>query len=171
MPIVINAELQGLSNRLRHAGAVVLDEEQALKQDIRPARIGLLNLMPAPAMEATENQWLRYISNTVLQIEPVLMKFDDDPRELDPGASRQKILERYTPFSEIKSLGLDGLIVTGDNLELRKENSTKHEALPFEEIKYGDSLKAIIDWAKENVFSTIYSLSTSFRHFLPKSFI
>jgi homoserine trans-succinylase len=42
MPIVINTELQGLSNRLRHAGAVVLDEEQALKQDIRPARIGLI---------------------------------------------------------------------------------------------------------------------------------
>ena len=81
MPIVISAELQGLSSRLAHAGAVVLDEEQALKQDIRPARIGLLNLMPAPAMESAENQWLRYISNTVLQIEPVLLKFDDDLRE------------------------------------------------------------------------------------------
>jgi homoserine O-succinyltransferase len=29
------------------------------------------------------------------------------------------------------------------------------------EIRYGDSLKAIIDWAKENVFSTIYSCLAS----------
>ncbi len=157
MPIIINDELQGLSSRLRHAGAVVLDEDQALKQDIRPARIGLLNLMPAPAMESTENQWLRYISNTVLQIEPVLFKFDEDSRER-PGASRQKILERYIPFSEVRRDGLDGLIVTGDNLELRKDlPEGEIQALQFGEITYGNSLKEIIDWARENVFSTIYS--------------
>lgn len=157
MPVVISPEYENLYDRLNASGAMVLREEEALAQDIRPARIGLLNLMPAPAMEATENQWLRYISNTVLQVEPVLLKFDNDTRERD-GASRKEALKRYTSFSKGIGDGLDGLIVTGDNLELRKDcEPDKPVALPFEEITYGPALKEIIDWARENVFSTIYS--------------
>ena len=157
MPVVIKDSDTELYARLSSSGAVVLNESSALSQDIRPARIGLLNLMPAPAMESTENQWLRYISNTVLQVEPVLLKFDDDTRERD-GGSRKEILSRYTKFSEGIKDGLDGLIVTGDNLELRKDNKTKYPlALPFDEITYGDSLREVIQWARENIFSTIYS--------------
>ena len=159
MPIVVDSENVQLYNRLVSSGAIVLDENQALSQDIRPAKIGLLNLMPAPAMESTENQWLRYISNTVLQVEPVLLKFDDDIRERD-GASRKEILKRYTSFSEGIINGLDALIVTGDNLELRKD-SEKPEELPFNEITYGNSLKEVIDWARSNVYSTIYSCLAS----------
>lgn len=157
MPVIVSDNDLELLNRLKKAGAIVMSETQALTQDIRPARIGILNLMPAPAMESTENQWLRYMSNTVLQIEPILLKFDDDIRERD-GASRQEILKRYVPWSKGISDGLDGLIVTGDNLERRKEGTPyAGEELPFEEITYGDSLREVISWARENIFSTIYS--------------
>lgn len=155
MPIVIDSKNLNMYERLIKSGAIVLREEEALSQDIRPARIGILNLMPAPAMETTENQWLRYISNTVLQVEPVLLKFDNDTRERE-GSSRREILKRYVSFSEGVAKGLDALVVTGDNLELRKDVEIQ-EALPFEEITYGDSLRDVITWAKKNVFSTVYS--------------
>ncbi len=162
MPIIIpDGELGGLYERLSDAGAAVLHEEQALQQDIRPARIALLNLMPAESMERTETQWLRYMSHSVLQVEPILLKFDNDDRERD-GASRADELCRYKPFKNVIGSAIDALIVTGDNLELQqKEKTEQHELLPFEDISYAQQLADIIDWARENVRSTIYSCLAS----------
>ncbi len=161
MPIIIPEGDNQLYDRLQESGAAVLTEEQAGHQDIRPARIGILNLMPAAAMKTTEVQWLSSISRTVLQIEPVLVKFDGDARE-DTGASRGDILRRYTSFSEVAEEGLDGLIVTGDNLELRVPSSTdKPELMPLEDITYAAKLAEVIDWARANVRSTIYSCLAS----------
>lgn len=163
MPIVIPRGEEGLGERLRQSGAAVIGEAAALHQDIRPARIGLLNLMPAATMESTEQQWLRYISHTVLQIEPVLMKFDDDFRERE-GASRSQILGRYQPLSSVAEQGLDGLIVTGDNLELKAGIDIAYdrpELLPFTDIQYAKPLAETIDWARSNVRSTVYSCLAS----------
>ncbi len=162
MPIIIpSGEMNGLQERLDLAGAAVLSQEQAERQDIRPARIALLNLMPALAMERTETQWLRYMSHSVLQIEPVLMKFDDDLRGCD-GASRAGILGRYKSFHEVSESSIDGLIITGDNLELRPDASEgKSEPLPFDDIVYAQQLADVIDWARSNVRSTIYSCLAS----------
>lgn len=162
MPIIIpSGEMDGLHERLEIAGAAVLSQEQAEHQDIRPARIALLNLMPAASMERTETQWLRYMSHSVLQVEPVLLKFDDDLRERN-GASRASILNRYRPFQEVIDSNIDGLIVTGDNLELRDVAGEKTtEPLPFDDIAYAQQLADVIDWARTNVRSTIYSCLAS----------
>ena len=45
----------------------VMTEHRALHQDIRPLKIGILNLMPTKI--TTETQILRSLSNTPLQIE------------------------------------------------------------------------------------------------------
>jgi homoserine O-succinyltransferase/O-acetyltransferase len=165
MPIIASASGgdQCLYERLEDAGVPLIDETAAKSQDIRPARIGIMNLMPAKAMEATETQWLRWIgSQALLQIEPVLIKFDGDKRE-EPGASRQEVLKRYTPFSEVAEGGLDGLIITGDNLEIRQHEGfssrdpASRDPLPFDEIRYYEQLREVIDWAENNVASTIYS--------------
>jgi homoserine O-succinyltransferase len=156
MAIIINYghELY-LADRLRTAGALTISEEDARKQNMRPARIGLLNLMPAATMQAAEVQWLRYISNTLLQVEPVLIKFDDDPRAT-AKASRESILANYLPFSEVIKDGLDGLIITSDKLEL--DTSSQDPALlAFSHVIYGEQLKRVIDWAQINIFSTVYS--------------
>ena len=153
--------MNGLHERLSAAGAAVLSQEQAAHQDIRPARIALLNLMPAEAMEKTETQWLRYMSHSVLQIDPVLLKFDEDPRERE-GASRASVLNSYRPFREVADSMIDGLIVTGDNLELRNiPNTEAPELLPFADISYASQLTSVIDWARTNVRSTIYSCLAS----------
>ncbi|MDZ7785723.1 MAG: homoserine O-succinyltransferase [Candidatus Saccharibacteria bacterium] len=145
-----------LFERLQDCGAIVIDQEEAETQDIRPAKIGLLNLMPAQVMEATELRWLRFISHTVLQIEPVLLKFDDDKREL-PNSSRRNVLKRYHPFSAATEDGLDGLIVTGDNQE-RQQDGTP---LPMNELHYAEDLKEVIDWANSNISASIYSCLAS----------
>lgn len=147
--------------RLQQHGAAVIDQASASQQDIRPARIGLLNLMPAPVMEATELRWLRSISHTVLQIEPVLMKFDDDVRGGD-GRSRKQILERYQSFSDVAEQGLDGLIVTGDNQELGSDGALQ----PFSELYYQKDLERVVDWADRSVPAIIYSCLAS--HFALK---
>jgi homoserine O-succinyltransferase len=115
-------------------------------------------------MKRTETQWLQYMSHSVLQIEPVLVKFDDDKRER-VGASRAEVLNRYRPFREVADSQIDGLIVTGDNLELRQSpDADPTDPLPFEEISYAEQLADVIDWARSNVRSTIYSCLAS--HFV-----
>lgn len=158
MPVIVPESNQDTSffERLRDCGAVVIDEQAASHQDIRPARIGLLNLMPAPVMEATELRWLRFISQTVLQVEPVLIKFDNDCRER-AGSRRKAILERYKPFSEVAEQGLDGLIITGDNQELRRDGTPR----PLSELHYAKDLSSVTDWADEQVGASIYSCLAS----------
>jgi len=161
MPIILPFSEESLRRRLAASGAAVLTAEAAQRQDIRPARIGILNLMPAPAMEATEAQWLRYISHTVLQVEPVLIKFDHDFRERS-GASRESILSRYMPFALAAADGLDGLVITGDNLELAEPTDyNRPQELPLAAIRYGSQLAEIIDWARQHIYSTIYSCLAS----------
>lgn len=164
MPIVVSEALEQdcLYRNLHESGALLISAEAATHQDIRPARIGLLNLMPAAAMQSTEVQWLRHMSQTVLQVEPILIKFDDDPRD-EQGRSRRDLLARYTPFADIVDQGLDGLVITGDNLELRPTTSGP-DLLPFEDIMYAEQLREVCDWARENVHSTIYSCLAS--HFI-----
>lgn len=159
MPIIVPNTENKLFSRLKESGAVVISEDTASEQITEPARIGILNLMPGKSMEKTETHWLRAISQTVLQIEPVFIKFDDDPREDEDREdfSRDEVLARYIPFSTVASQGLHGLIVTGDNLELRRDNPTARELLPFEEIPYFEHLGEVIDWARLNVRNTIYS--------------
>lgn len=99
---------------LRKMGMPLIAEERAKHQDIRPLRIGFLNLMPTAVMEDTEEQFFFFIGSTPLQIIPELITFD----EFVSSDTRKKHLDSfYRKFSRIKSEGLDGLIVTGANLE------------------------------------------------------
>ena len=159
MPIILPERETNLYDTLKASGAAVIYEREALRQDIYPARIGLLNLMPAAAMARSESHWLRAISDSVLQVEPIFIKFDDDPRERS-SSSRRTILGRYQPFSTATRRGLHGLIITGDNLALRGDSSQR-KLLPFEEIFYAHQLAQVIDWARQNVYTTIYSCLAS----------
>lgn len=175
MPIVIPEGQNGgrLFRNLETAGVPIIPQEEAASHEIRPARIGLLNLMPAEAMAATEVQWLRWMSGSVLQIEPVLVKFDNDERERE-GASREEILCDYTAISAVAGQGLDGLIVTGDNLEIEpKVGIATRKPIGFKQIRYAKKLDEVIDWARDNVPSTIYSClgghyALNYLHGLPR---
>lgn len=65
MPIKIPSDLPAY-DVLTNEGVMVMSPDQAARQDIRPLRIGLLNLMPKKIQ--TENQFARLIGATPLQI-------------------------------------------------------------------------------------------------------
>ena len=66
MPIKIPSSLPA-SQILESENIFVMDTERAYKQDIRPLKILILNLMPNKTI--TETQLLRLLGNTPLQIE------------------------------------------------------------------------------------------------------
>lgn len=164
MPIVIPGErLAGdaFYERLQEAGVSCTTD---LPEGALLLRVGILNLMPAAAMARTEVDWLGRLAclRDDVYIEAAPLKFDNDRRER-PGSSRESILNSYVSFSDAKKVGLDALIVTGDNLELKKHKgfSSRRRQLPFEDISYHRQLSGLVEWADENVGSTIYSCLAS----------
>jgi homoserine O-succinyltransferase len=145
MPLVAHTKLPSFE-RLRQEGETVLDSDDALQQDIRELHIGLLNMMPDAALEATERQFFRLIgeSNQIAQFYLHPFTIPNLPR----GKEGQAHIERYyETFEQIKSDGLDALIITGANVT-GPELSTQ----PF-----WQPLNDVIDWAYENVTSTLCS--------------
>lgn len=114
-------------------------------------RIGLLNLMPAPALPKTEHQWRDGFLG-LADIVPV--RFDDDPRAV--GCRSAQFLEEHRALSDVQD-ELDGLIVTGANLETRPDGSP----LPFDEIEYIPQLREAISWAEASTRLSVYSCLAS----------
>ena len=70
MPVRIPATLPA-REVLERENIFVMGEDRAERQDIRPLRIAILNLMPTKI--ATETQLLRLLSNSALQVEITLL--------------------------------------------------------------------------------------------------
>lgn len=149
MPLVSHNDLPTFT-RLRQSGLTVLEPGRALQQDIRELHIGLLNMMPDAALEATERQFLRLVgeSNPIAQfyVHPFTLK------ELKRGKKAARHIESYyETFEQIRNDGLDCLIITGAT-----PTHPKLDAEPFYE-----PLEKVIDWAFENVTSTLCSCLTT----------
>ena len=139
MPIKIPDNLPAI-DVLRREGVMVMGSQSALRQDIRPLQIGLLNLMPNK--ERTETQFARLIGATPLQIELTLIRMTDHVSRYTP----LKHLEAfYETFEQARARRFDGLIVTGAPVE----------RLPFAEVTYWGELQRIFDWTQTNVISTM----------------
>lgn len=138
MPIKIPSDLPAY-DVLTREGVMVMDPDQAARQDIRPLRIGLLNLMPKKIQ--TENQFARLIGATPLQIDFELIRMSEHQTR---NTAAEHMAEFYRPFQEVKSEKFDGLIITGAPIE----------HLPFEDVTYWDELCEVMDWTQTNVQST-----------------
>ena len=145
MPLVANTELPAFI-RLETEGETILQRDTAIHQDIRELHIGLLNMMPDAALEATERQFFRLVgeSNQIAQFYMHPFTLPELPRS---ERGRAHVERYYESFEQIKQKGLDALIITGANVtqpDLAME--------PFWE-----PLKEVIDWAHNNVTSTLCS--------------
>lgn len=118
---------------------MVMAEDQAMRQDIRPLRIGLLNLMPKKIQ--TENQFARLIGATPLQIDLSLIRMTEH-RTKNTAAAH--MAEFYRPFQEVKDQKFDGLIITGAPIE----------HLEFNDVTYWDEISEVFEWTQTNVHST-----------------
>ena len=70
MPIIIPQDMPAYST-LASENIFVMNEIRALRQDIRPIEIAILNLMPTKV--ETETQLIRMLSNSPLQIRVTLL--------------------------------------------------------------------------------------------------
>ncbi|SHG24151.1 homoserine O-acetyltransferase MetA [Cognatishimia maritima] len=140
MPIKLPSDLPAF-DVLSREGVMVMSEDQAARQDIRPLRIGLLNLMPKKIQ--TENQFARLIGATALQIELTLIRMSEHQTK---NTAAEHMAEFYRSFAEVKASGekFDGLIITGAPIE----------HLPFENVTYWDELCEVFDWTQTHVHST-----------------
>ena len=139
MPIKIPDSLPARETLLREA-VDVIDSSSAQKQDIRPLKFLLLNLMPQKLQ--TEVQVARILGSTPLQIELTLMTTET---YFPKNTKRDHLIEFYKTLDEIKNNFYDVLIITGAPIE----------TIPFEKVKYWEELKAIIAWSSTNVFRKI----------------
>ena len=140
MPIKIPRDLPAFKV-LSDENIFVMNNERAGKQDIRPLKIAILNLMPKKIQ--TENQLLRYLSNTPLQVEIKLLQTES---YRSTHTSLEHMEKFYSFFNDIKEERFDGLVITGAPVE----------QLEFEDVMYWEELKEIMEWSKSNVFSTLH---------------
>lgn len=140
MPIRVNGNLPA-KEILENENIFVMEEARAKHQDIRPLRVGILNLMPLK--QDTELQLLRALSNTPLQVD---VSFINVKSHVSQNTSANHLNKFYTSFDEVKDIKFDGFIITGAPVE----------QLEFEQVDYWDELCGIMDWTKKNVTSTLH---------------
>jgi len=115
--------------------------EDAAHQDIRPLRIGILNIMPN--VKTYEFNLLYPLGKSILQIDPVWIRLESHAYK---SSSSEHMENLYVTFAEaIAEKHLDGLIITGAPVE----------ELEFDQIKYWDEVVRILDYAKANIASTL----------------
>ncbi|PCI01944.1 MAG: homoserine O-succinyltransferase [Alphaproteobacteria bacterium] len=131
----------------------VMDETTAIRQDIRPLRIALFNLMPDKI--TTETQIARVLGTSPLQIELTLLRTGS---YMGKNTSEEHLLGFYKTFKDVESHFYDGIIITGAPVE----------HMDFKDVEYWDELTEFFDWAKTHSFSQFYicwSAQAALHHF------
>ncbi|AHM71682.2 homoserine O-acetyltransferase MetA [Yersinia hibernica] len=140
MPIRVPDELPAVSF-LRNENVFVMTSSRAKTQEIRPLKVLVLNLMPKKI--ETENQFLRLLSNSPLQVDIQLLRIDSRESKNTPA---EHLNNFYCDFEDIQEQNFDGLIVTGAPLGL----------VDFCDVAYWPQIERIIAWAKDHVTSTLF---------------
>lgn len=140
MPIIIPRELPAF-NTLKRENIFVIDENRATTQDIRSLKLAIVNLMPTK--ESTETQLLRRISNTALQVE---VDFINTKTHESKNVSKKHLDRFYLSLDEVRDKKYDAMIITGAPVE----------NIEFEEVDYWDELVDIMEFARKNVYSTLF---------------
>jgi homoserine O-succinyltransferase/O-acetyltransferase len=140
MPIKIPDDLPA-TEILVNENIFIMSQSRAYKQDIRPLRIVILNLMPTKI--TTETQILRLLGNSPLQVDIVLLH---PQTHVSKNTSQEHLGQFYNTFDEIKGEKFDGLIITGAPVE----------QFAFEDVTYWEELKEIMEWSLHNVYSRLF---------------
>ena len=140
MPLIIPKDLPAYEE-LQQENVFVMHQERAMSQHIRPLRILILNLMPTKIV--TETQLARLLANSPLQVQ---VTFLQTATHSTTHTAPEHMKAFYKTFDEIKNERFDGMIITGAPIE----------DLDYEDVDYWDELCRIMDYTKENVYSTIH---------------
>ena len=118
-----------------------LEEEVAERQEIRPLRVAILNLMPTKI--ETETQILRLISKSPLQVSCDFMRVSTHEAT---HVSQDHLVKFYDTFDSFADKNYDGLIITGAPVE----------KIDFEDVEYWPELVQYFEWARSHVFSVLH---------------
>lgn len=140
MPIKIPDNLPAIET-LQNERVQIIRDTRALRQDIRPLEIAILNLMPDKIR--TETQLLRVLGATPLQVSVTLLRTGTYESK-NTGANH--LTAFYKTIDEVEDKRFDAIIVTGAPVE----------DMAFEEVQYWPELTRIFDWAKTNSFARLY---------------
>ncbi|MGK0289152.1 MAG: homoserine O-succinyltransferase [bacterium] len=120
---------------------ICITPEHAERQNIRPLRIGILNIMPKA--QEYEFNLLHPLGRSILQIIPVWIRLESHDYS---STNKLHLNELYISYEEaIKDGPLDGMIITGAPVE----------SLEFKDIRYWDEIQAILIECRENITSTM----------------
>jgi homoserine O-succinyltransferase len=108
--------------------------------------IGLINNMPDSALQATERQFMRLLKAAAGNNRIRLHCFSL-PSLKRSQTAKWHVEKQYTDIADLGRLHIDGLIVTG----------AEPNAATLPEEPFWRDLTGIIDWAKTNTRSTIWS--------------
>lgn len=140
MPIRVPNQLPA-AEILQKENIFIMDEDRAIRQDIRELKIVIMNLMPIK--QETEVQLLRLLGNTPLQIDITLLR---PASHESKNTSSEYLNTFYKTFNEVNHEKFDGMIITGAPVE----------QMPFEEVTYWQELADIMEWTKTHVTSTFH---------------
>ncbi|MDR3318099.1 MAG: homoserine O-succinyltransferase [Clostridiales bacterium] len=140
MPVKLPKNLPAYAS-LEKENVFVMSYDRAARQDIRPLKVLILNLMPTK--EVTETQLLRLLGNSPLQSEITLLRTASYEAT---NTAAEHLSAFYKTFDEVKAQRFDACVITGAPVE----------HLDFEDVTYWTELTKILDWADTNVFSTLY---------------
>ena len=140
MTLIIRSDYHAV-HLIEKNGIKWISLDQAKVQDIRPLRIGILNIMPLG--EQYELNLLNPLGLSILQIEPIWIKLQSHVYKTWPEEHLDQLYSTYEDAT--KDYPLDGLIVTGAPVE----------HLDFEEVIYWKEIVEIINHARKTCPSTL----------------
>ena len=140
MPVTIPENLPA-AEVLKQENIFFMTDERAIHQDIRPLRVAILNLMPNKMR--TEEQFLRLLGNTALQVQVTFLTTASYQSKNTPASYLKTF---YRTFEEVQDQQFDALIVTGSPVE----------TLEFEDVAYWKELSEILVWAQKHVYSSLF---------------
>ena len=120
MPIRVPDELPAV-NFLREENVFVMTTSRASGQEIRPLKVLILNLMPKKI--ETENQFLRLLSNSPLQVDIQLLRIDSRESRNTPA---EHLNNFYCNFEDIQDQNLKWT-----NFLTRRTRSCHHKDVFF----------------------------------------
>ncbi len=117
-----------------------IEPSLAERQDIRPLRIGILNIMPLG--KQYEFNLLHPLGLSPLQIEPIWIRLTTHSYKTWDHAHLNNL---YISWSEAMNPPLDGLIITGAPVE----------HMPFEDVNYWPEFVQLVNDARSRCASTL----------------
>lgn len=140
MPIRVLNKLPAIKI-LQNEDIFVMQKSRNTFKEQSSLKVLILNLMPKKI--ETENQLLRLLSNSPLQIDIQLLRIDGHVPKNTPV---EHLNNFYCSFLDIQYKNFDGLIVTGAPLGL----------INFENITFWPQIEQLFLWAKEHINSILF---------------